>query len=208
MIIAIDGPSGSGKSSIAKKIAKKLNVSHLDTGAMYRLFALKMKKENKEVKELLSNLDIKIEKEKFYLDGKDVSLEIRENEISKLASKLSKLYEVRDYMVSLQRKISQDKDIVLDGRDIGTVVFPNANFKFFITASPEIRAKRRYLEDKSIDYETILKDIIKRDEQDTNRKYAPLKKADDAILINTDNLTLEEVVAKIISIIQEKKNDI
>ncbi len=208
MIIAIDGPSGSGKSSIAKQLAKKLDISHLDTGAMYRLFALKMKKENKEVEELLKNLDIKIDKEKFYLDNEDVSLKIRENEISILASKLSKLSIVREYMVNLQREISKNKDIVLDGRDIGTVVFPNADFKFFVTASPEIRAKRRYLEDKSIDYEKILSDIIKRDMQDTNREIAPLKQAEDAILIDTDNLTLNEVVDKIINIIQEKRNDI
>ncbi|WP_067142112.1 (d)CMP kinase [Oceanivirga salmonicida] len=205
MIIAIDGPSGSGKSSIAKQVAKILDIEHLDTGAMYRLFALKMKKENKEVKELLNDLDIRIEKETFYLDGINVSNEIRENEISKLASKLSKIDKVREYMVNMQREISKNKDIVLDGRDIGTVVFPNADFKFFITASPEIRAKRRYLENTSIDYEIILKDIIKRDEQDMNREIAPLKQAENSILIDTDNLTLDEVVNKIIKIVQEKK---
>ncbi|WP_156285743.1 (d)CMP kinase [Oceanivirga salmonicida] len=205
MIIAIDGPSGSGKSSIAKQVAKILDIEHLDTGAMYRLFALKMKKENKEVEELLNDLDIRIEKETFYLDGINVSNEIRENEISKLASKLSKIDKVREYMVNMQREISKNKDIVLDGRDIGTVVFPNADFKFFITASPEIRAKRRYLENTSIDYEIILKDIIKRDEQDMNREIAPLKQAENSILIDTDNLTLDEVVNKIIKIVQEKK---
>ncbi len=209
MIIAIDGPSGSGKSSVAKKIAKKLNIEHLDTGAMYRLLALKLKKENIEFRdEILTKLNIDIKDSKFYLDGIDVSLEIRENEISKLASKISKNKKVREYMVDLQRKISKNKDIVLDGRDIGTVVFPNADYKFYITASPEERANRRFSEDKSIDYNIILKDIINRDEQDINREESPLKQAEDAVFIDTDNLKLDEVVNIVISIIWENKDDI
>lgn len=207
MIIAIDGPSGSGKSSIAKKISQILNFNHLDTGAMYRLLALKLKKENREFsKDILKNLNIYIKGDKFYLDNIDVSLEIRENEISKLASSISKIKEVRDYMVSLQRELSKDSNVVLDGRDIGTVVFPNADFKFFITASPSIRAKRRFKESKNISYETILEDIIKRDNQDITRDISPLEKAKDAIEINTDDLNLDQVINKIIKIIKKEKN--
>ena len=159
MRIAIDGPSGSGKSSVAKELARRLNLLHLDTGAMYRLLGYKVYKDKLEldnIKEILKNLDIKIEGEQFYLDGEDVSNKIRENEISKYASNVSTIKEVREYMVDLQRKISEDKDVILDGRDIGTVVFPNAEIKIYLTASPEVRAKRRFLEDGTLDYKKIL----------------------------------------------------
>lgn len=208
MIIAIDGPSGSGKSSIAKIISKKLNIQHLDTGAMYRLLALKLIKENKEFDEgILENLSILIKGNTFYLDGIDVSSKIRENEVSKKASEISKIKEVRDYMVALQRKIAGEQDIILDGRDIGTVVFPNAKVKIFLTASIEQRAKRRYLEDKSISYEKILYDMKKRDEQDSTRKNSPLKVADDAIVLDTTAMSIDEVINKIIEIVEKKKNE-
>lgn len=208
MIIAIDGPSGSGKSSIAKIISKKLNIQHLDTGAMYRLLALKLIKENKEFDEgILENLSILIKGNTFYLDGIDVSSKIRENEVSKKASEISKIKEVRDYMVALQRKIAGEQDIILDGRDIGTVVFPNAKVKIFLTASIEQRAKRRYLEDKSISYEKILYDMKKRDEQDSTRKNSPLKVADDAIVLDTTTMSIDEVINKIIEIVEKKKNE-
>lgn len=208
MIIAIDGPSGSGKSSIAKIISKKLNIQHLDTGAMYRLLALKLIKENKEFDEgILENLSILIKGNTFYLDGIDVSSKIRENEVSKKASEISKIKEVRDYMVALQRKIAGEQDIILDGRDIGTVVFPNAKVKIFLTASIEQRAKRRYLEDKSISYEKILYDMKKRDEQDSTRKNSPLKVADDAIVLDTTTMSIDEVTNKIIEIVEKKKNE-
>lgn len=208
MIIAIDGPSGSGKSSIAKIISKKLNIQHLDTGAMYRLLALKLIKENKEFDEgILENLSILIKGNTFYLDGIDVSSKIRENEVSKKASEISKIKEVRDYMVALQRKIAGEQDIILDGRDIGTVVFPNAKVKIFLTASIEQRAKRRYLEDKSISYEKILYDMKKRDEQDSTRKNSPLKVADDAIVLDTTAMSIDEVTNKIIEIVEKKKNE-
>ena len=206
MRIAIDGPSGSGKSSVAKELARRLNLLHLDTGAMYRLLGYKVYKDKLEldnIKVILKNLDIKIEGEQFYLDGEDVSNKIRGNEISKYASNVSTIKEVREYMVDLQRKISEDKDVILDGRDIGTVVFPNAEIKIYLTASPEVRAKRRFLEDGTLDYEKILEDIKKRDFNDQNRKHSPLKKAEDAIEVDTDNMNFEEVINKIMEIVAE-----
>lgn len=202
IIVAIDGPSGSGKSTIAKLVAKKLNLEHLDTGAMYRSLAYKLVKEKKEFElKDLDNFNLKIDKEKFYLDGEDITEKIRENEISKKASDVSKIKEVREYMVDFQRRLSKEKSIILDGRDIGTVVFPNANFKIYLTASAEKRAYRRYLESKE-DYEKILEDMKKRDEQDKNRKYSPLKVAEDAIIIDTTDMNVEKVVQKIVEIIK------
>ena len=207
MIIAIDGPSGSGKSSISKTISKKLNIQHLDTGAMYRLLALKLLKENLEYdKSILNKLNIKIHDNKFFLDDIDVTNKIRNNEISKKASSVSKIKEVREYMVDLQRKISGESDIVLDGRDIGTVVFPNADIKIFLTATIEERAKRRAIEDNSVSYEKILYDMKKRDEQDSTRENSPLKIADDAIVIDTTNIDIDTVTNKIIKIVENKKN--
>lgn len=207
MIIAIDGPSGSGKSSIAKIISKKLNIQHLDTGAMYRLLALKLLNENLEYdKSILSELNIKIQDNKFFLDDIDVTTKIRDNEVSKKASSVSKIKEVREYMVDLQRKISGEQDIVLDGRDIGTVVFPNADIKIFLTATIEERAKRRAIEDNSVSYEKILYDMKKRDEQDSTRENSPLKIADDAIVIDTTNIDIDAVTNKIIELVENKKN--
>lgn len=207
MIIAIDGPSGSGKSSIAKIISKKLNIQHLDTGAMYRLLALKLLNENLEYdKSILSELNIKIQDNKFFLDDIDVTTKIRDNEVSKKASSVSKIKEVREYMVDLQRKISGEQDIVLDGRDIGTVVFPNADIKIFLTATIEERAKRRAIEDNSVSYEKILYDMKKRDEQDSTRENSPLKIADDAIVIDTTNMDIDDVTNKIIELVENKKN--
>ena len=207
MIIAIDGPSGSGKSSIAKIISKKLNIQHLDTGAMYRLLALKLLNENLEYdKNILSELNIKIQDNKFFLDDIDVTTKIRDNEVSKKASSVSKIKEVREYMVDLQRKISGEQDIVLDGRDIGTVVFPNADIKIFLTATIEERAKRRAIEDNSVSYEKILYDMKKRDEQDSTRENSPLKIADDAIVIDTTNMDIDAVTNKIIELVENKKN--
>lgn len=210
MIIAIDGPSGSGKSSVSKEISKRLNILHLDTGAMYRLLGYKLLKEKidvnneKKINEVLKCLNIDIKGNSFYLDNDNVSDKIRSNEVSIYASKVSKIFEVREYMVNMQRKISEDKDVILDGRDIGTVVFPNADFKIFLTASAQKRAERRFKEDGTLEYEKILSDIIKRDYEDENRKNSPLKKAKDAIEINTDDLSFEEVVNKILNIVRKK----
>lgn len=216
--IALDGPAGSGKSTISDIIAKKLNILCLDTGAMYRACALKCLKSNvraddkKAVKKLMSDIDISVKytdgAQHTFLDGKDVTKEIRTPEISMLASSVSAIECVREKMVDLQRKIAQNTSCILDGRDIGTNVLPNAKFKFFLTASPEVRAKRRFEENKikgfKTAYEEVLADVIKRDKQDESRKTAPLKRADDAYLIDTTNMTVDEVVSLILKKIQEK----
>ena len=207
MRIAIDGPSGSGKSSVAKAVAKKLGLLHLDTGGMYRTLGYKVIKDGlnlENIEEVLKNLDLKIVNKKFFLDGEDVSEKIRSNEVSKIASKVSSIKSVREYMVNLQRKISSNNDVILDGRDIGTVVFPNAEVKIYLTASPEVRANRRYLEDGSLSYEKILEDILKRDYDDSHREHSPLKVADGAKIIDTDDLSFEEVVEKIIGVIKNE----
>ena len=207
MIIAVDGPSGSGKSSISKEIAKKLNIQYLDTGAMYRLLALYLEENNLEFsKEVLKDFNIKQSGETFYLNGVDVSKKIRTNDISKKASDISKIKEVREYMVDLQRKISKSHSVILDGRDISTVVFPNADFKIFLTASVEVRAKRRFLEDKTLSYDKILEDIQKRDYQDMNRKNSPLRIAKGATVIDTSQMTKEQVIQRIISLVKGGQN--
>jgi hypothetical protein len=207
MIIAVDGPSGSGKSTISKKIAEILGISYIDTGAMYRILALYLKENNLEFrKEILKNINIKQEKNIFYLNGRDVSKLIRENDIAKKASDISKLKEVREYMVEEQRKLGKEKSIILDGRDITTVVFPNADYKFYLTASLEQRAKRRYLENNKVDFEVLLEDMKKRDYQDSTRKNSPLKIAKDAIIIDTTNMTEKEVVNKMLNIIKGEAN--
>ena len=190
MRIAIDGPSGSGKSSVAKAVAKRLGLLHLDTGGMYRTLGYKVIKDNlnlENIEEVLKNLDLKIVNKKFFLDGEDVSEKIRSNEVSKIASKVSSIKSVREYMVNLQREISSNNDVILDGRDIGTVVFPNAEVKIYLTASPEVRAN-----------------ILKRDYDDSHREHSPLKVADGAKIIDTDNLSFEEVVEKIIGVIKNE----
>lgn len=212
--IAIDGPAGSGKSTISKILSSKLGILCLDTGAMYRACALKVLNKNidiadeSRVSDIVKDIDLSVEYhdggQLTILDGKDVSSEIRTAEISMAASTISSYKIVRKKMVELQRIIAQKNSCVLDGRDIGTNVLPNAKFKFFLTASAEVRAKRRHLEDNKLSYEEVLADIIKRDEQDKNRKIAPLKQADDAVLVDTTNLTIEEVVALLEKNIQEK----
>lgn len=216
--IALDGPAGSGKSTVSKIVAKKLNILCLDTGAMYRACALKCALNNisvedeKQVEALINATQITVGYENgvqiTYLDGKDVSKDIRKPEISMLASRVSALPCVRTKMVEAQRNIAKTTSCVLDGRDIGTNVLPNAEFKFFLTAKPEIRAKRRAEEDKTKGstqpFEEILADIIKRDEQDRNRAVAPLLKANDAIEIDSSDMSIEEVVNFILSKIQEK----
>lgn len=208
MIIAIDGPSGSGKSSVSKEIAKKLNILHLDTGAMYRAFALYLLENNtNDIEKAFKNFKYSQKGNRFFLNDVEITEKIRENEISKKASDISKNGKVREFLVNMQRDIAKDLDVILDGRDITTVVFPNADFKFFITASLEKRAYRRYLENKSLDYDKILEDMKKRDIQDSTRENSPLKIDSDAVILDTSNYTKEEVIEKILSIIKGDKNE-
>lgn len=216
--VAIDGPAGSGKSTISKILGKKLNILCLDTGAMYRACALKClwlgvpADDEAGVSRIIENIDLTVKYEngeqKTMLDGKDVSAEIRRPEISMLASKVSALGCVREKMVGLQRKIAAETSCILDGRDIGTNVLPDAGFKFYLTASPEVRARRRCEENrqKGFDtpYEEVLEEIKKRDFQDKTRKIAPLKQADDAILVDSSEMSIDEVVRFMESKIQEK----
>lgn len=207
MQIAIDGPAGSGKSTVAKKIAEKLNIIYIDTGAMYRAITLKLKDiDKKYYQEACNNTNIEFINNKIFLDGKDVSLQIRSEEISKLTSDISKIDFVRKKLVSIQKEIADKNSVVMEGRDITTVVLPDADYKFYLNASPEIRAKRRTLQLKekglNADYEEILRDIKKRDNNDIKRENSPLKVADDAIVIDSSNLTADESIEKILSYIR------
>lgn len=213
--IAIDGPSASGKSTIAKRLCKELGYKHLDTGAMYRCVALKVArtginyKDKAAMKQLLDSINIDFTpRGKVLLDGEDVSSAIRTNEISMLASDVSTQLAVRQHLVKLQQEMSKNKGYVMDGRDIGTVVLPDAEVKIFMTASAETRAQRRYLENKERGIKSNLRalkqEIIERDYQDTHRTHSPLKKADDAIEIDTSDMTIVQVTDEILKIVESK----
>ena len=215
MIIAVDGPAGSGKSTISKLLAKELGLVYLDTGAMYRLFTLKMLKENvsfsdnDKINELLENLNINIENGKFYLDDEDVSEDIRKTDVAENVSKTAAIDEVREKMVSLQREFSKSKNVILDGRDIGTVVFPEADMKIFLVADPGKRAERRFKElqakGENISLESIYENILKRDKIDSTRENSPLKKANDAIEVDTTGKSIEEVKNIILNLYNNKE---
>ena len=218
MIIAVDGPAGSGKSTVSKMIADEIGITYLDTGAMYRLFAYKLMKEKidfsdreKELK-VLEDLNIDMKDNRFYLDNEDVTDKIRTREISSNASKISVVKEVREKMVDLQRAFSKSKDVILDGRDIGTAVFPDADLKVYLNADAEIRAERRCEELKNkgenVEYEEILREITTRDYDDMHREESPLKIAQDAVILDSTSLSAEEVKEKIKELIEErtKKN--
>ena len=216
--IAIDGPSGAGKSTIAKSIAARKKITYLDTGAMYRAVGLKVYLTNSDMYDenqlsnILDNLDLDIKyvngEQKVFLDGKDVSKDIREHHISKLASDVSAIPACRLKLVDLQRRIAEKSDCVLDGRDIGTYVLPDANVKIFLTASPEVRSTRRYKEllakGQKVEYDKVLSDINERDKNDSSRAFAPLKKADDAVEIDSSDMTIEQVIAVIDEILSQK----
>ena len=213
--IAIDGPAGAGKSTIAKKVAEKLGIVYVDTGALYRVVGLHML--NKKIDLFDSNTVVcelkncKISMnyvdgiQKMFLCGKDVTNLIRTDDVSMAASIVSAISEVREFLLDLQRKISKHQDIIMDGRDIGTVVLPNASVKIFLTASINLRAKRRYdqliASGENVVFENVLSEMKKRDLQDMNRKIAPLKQAKDAVLLDTSNLSLEESVESVLKII-------
>jgi len=209
MIIAIDGPSAAGKSTAAKLLAKELGIEYIDTGAMYRAVALKVIRagvdtdDEAALADLLGGTEIDLEGSRVLLDGEDVSGLIRTEEVSMEASRVSAIPTVRAKLVALQREIGGRKSVVMDGRDIGSNVFPGAEYKFFITASPEVRAERRLLElaekGEEASFEAVLADIKKRDYDDSHRPLNPLIQTDDAILIETDNKSIEEVLKEIIN---------
>lgn len=219
-VVAIDGPAGSGKGTITQIIADKLNLECIDTGAMYRCVALEMLNKNIEldeldkIKELLEVIDIKFEDDnkKVILNGQDVSKEIRSNEVTNKVSYVSAIKEVRLKLVDLQRKIAANKNIIMEGRDITTVVFPNADVKIYLDADVEERARRRFKQnqEKNIEstYEDVLQKMIERDENDKNKEFGALKIADDAIVIDSTHLTANQVVDKIVKIIKKKQKDI
>ena len=211
-VVAIDGPAGSGKGTIAKILADKCNLMYIDTGAMYRAIAYKMLKNNikleeeDKIVELAKNSDIKFIDGKTYLDGKDISREIRTMEVTKIVSPVSSIVKLREILVDLQRKMAEGSDVIMEGRDITTVVFPNATYKFYLDADVEERAKRRYKEnvEKNIEssYDEILENIKKRDYNDMHKEIGSLTRTEDSIYIDSTNMTIDKVVEKIKSIIE------
>ncbi len=217
--IAIDGPAGAGKSSVAKEVAKKLGCIYIDTGAMYRAIGVSALDNGIDpkcadaVEKILDGINMEVKSEAdgqhILINGKDVNGKIRTPEASMAASAVATIPSVRLKMVEIQRKIAETTSVVMDGRDIGTYVLPNADIKLFITASVKERATRRYREllekGEKVTLEEVITDMEKRDEQDSNRSFAPLKRADDAILFDSTGNTLAESVEQVIKIIQERK---
>lgn len=215
MQIAIDGPSAAGKSTLAKELAKRLNIEYLDTGAMYRTLALYFSNNNftdfndeEKLKDVLSQIKIDVRDNKFYLFDVDVSKEIREEKIGMLASKISSYQAVRQFLVEKQREIAKGRDIVLDGRDVGTVILKDADFKFYLTADVNKRAQRRFkdLEEKNEnpDFDQVLTALKKRDYDDMNREFSPLTKAEDAVEIDTTNLSIDQTIDEFLKVIRGK----
>lgn len=216
--IAIDGPAGAGKSTIAKRAAKELDFIYVDTGAMYRSMALYLIRkqvtagETEQIVKLLPEIDVTIAYENgeqhVYLNGEDVSLLIRNEEVSQMTSAISTIPQVREKLLSLQRNIAKENHVLMDGRDIGTCVLPDAQLKIYLTASVKVRAKRRYDEMQQKGMECDLKDledsIKERDERDMNRKIAPLKQAEDAVLLDTSDMNIDEVVNAILAMVKER----
>ncbi len=214
--IALDGPSGSGKSTLAKGLSQKLDILYLDTGAMYRAAALKAARlgidclDEQAVGSFIDDIDLKIEYidgiQHTILDGRDVSSEIRKNEISMKASEISSLRPVRLKMVELQRKIASEMSCIVDGRDIGSYVLPDAEYKFYITADSSVRAERRRREllqkGEDVPFEKLKSEIERRDYNDSHREFAPLVKAADAVEINTSSMSEEEVLQKVLSFVR------
>ena len=211
--IALDGPSGSGKSTVAKALSQKLNILYLDTGAMYRAVGVKAHSlgidsfDEEGVKTFIDDIDLEIKyangAQRTFLDGVDVSEKIREPYVSMLASNVSSLKCVRLKMVDMQRKIAKSMSCVLDGRDIGSYVLPDAEYKFYVTADSKVRTERRYKELTAkgfeIDFDTLHEEIKQRDYNDSHRDFSPLRQAEDAILVDTSNMSIEEVINEILS---------
>ena len=217
MNIAVDGPAGAGKSSIAKQVAKELSFVYVDTGAKYRTMALFFMEQGislgneEEVSGHCKEIDIKLEYDNgtqiVLLNGRNVSEKIRREEVGNAASVVAKYSAVRSKLVAIQRKLAETTDLIMDGRDIGTVVLPNAEVKIYLTASVAVRANRRFLElqgkGQEADLKKIEEDIIARDKQDMNREISPLRQADDAVLVDSSDMTIDEVVGTIIKIVKE-----
>lgn len=222
MIIAIDGPSGAGKSTLAKKLAADLGFIYLDTGAMYRALALKILRQgvdladDQKLAELVNSTSVDLQCDRaeleVLLDGKNVASEIRTPAVSQMASKASALKLVRDRMLELQRRLGERGSVVAEGRDIGTVVFPDAQVKIFLSASAAERARRRCAELRAagqlVDLDVTLREIEERDQRDSERALAPLRKADDALVIDSSNSTADEVAACVLAEIRMKQNEI
>ena len=214
-IVAIDGPAGTGKGTITKLVGEKLNLMNIDTGATYRCVTLAViengytLKEEEKIVDLLDKISIEFKKEKTYLNNKDVTKEIRTSKVDNMVSQVSHIQRVRDCMAEFQRKMAKGKDVIMEGRDIGTNVFPEADVKIYLDATPEERAKRRMLQNEEkgiqIPLEEIIENIKFRDNNDKTSKVAPLKMAEDAIYVDSTELTIDEVVNKIIDIINQKK---
>ena len=216
-VVAIDGPAGSGKGTVTKLVGEKLGLINIDTGAMYRCVTLYMLRNNikldetEKIEKMLQEIDIQLKKEngleKVYLNNEDVTKEIRTNKVNELVSQVSHIVEVRENITNLSRKVAENKKVIMEGRDIGTNVFPNANLKIYLDATPEERANRRLKQnmEKGIksSYKEILDNIKFRDNNDRTSKVAPLKQAEDAIYIDSSNMTIEEVVEKVISLIEK-----
>lgn len=220
-IVAIDGPAGTGKGTVTKLIAERTGLINIDTGAMYRCVTLEcinkgVSVENEDkIEKILESIDIELRHEggnqKVFLNGVDVSKEIRTEKIDNLVAKFAALKIVRDKLTPIQQKMGQENDVIMEGRDIGTVVFPNADVKIFLDCSLEERAKRRYKQNlekgMNIPYEEVLTSIIERHKLETEREIAPFVKAKDAIVVDTTNMSIQEVVNQIEDIIQEKRKE-
>ncbi|EQC48070.1 (d)CMP kinase [Bacteriovorax sp. Seq25_V] len=217
-VIAIDGPSGSGKSTVAKRLASELGILYIDTGAMFRALAYSANERDidldsdYEVSKFLEQINLEYQTSDgalIKIDGEDLSEKIRAHHVSKLASIISQIPAVREYLLKFQRSLAESKTCVMEGRDIGTVVFPEAFSKFFITASIEIRAKRRYDQlvengQSDVDMDQLIKDVAKRDQKDMGREVAPLKKADDAELVDTSQMALDNVISHLADSVKKK----
>ena len=219
MRIAIDGPAGAGKSTVAKMLAARLGFLYVDTGALYRAVGLQALLQGENPKDVPAvtailkhvQVDLKYQEgtQHVYLNGRDVSEEIRTPAASMAASDVSAIPAVRQFLLDTQRRIARQQSVVMDGRDIGTVVLPDAELKVFLTASPEIRAQRRHREllekGMQVEYDKILEEVQLRDKQDTERETAPLKQAEDAVLLDSTQMSLEEVIEKVMEYVKEKK---
>jgi len=214
--IALDGPAGAGKSSVAKAVAKKMDFHYLDTGKMYRALAYFILQnhldisDDEKIASMLKLITLDIQKDSIFINGEDITNFVRSPEVTQFVSTVAEKKTIREFLVAKQQEIARTKNIVMDGRDIGTVVLPHATFKFYLDATPEERASRR-LRDMNLDethLNRIKEEIIKRDEKDKNRTIDPLLQAEDAIYIDTSNLTFDEVVEKIINIVKKNKTEI